>query len=221
MKCAVIALLLGCSAVGCKYAVQSHLFHLQTPDLAQSPNIRTTLERLRFAFPQFPFAPPATPPVTAASAPEISAPQPPLPALPKAETLLLIAAAAEKHNVPPAFVKSIVAAESNFNSAAISPKGAIGLMQLMPSTAQDFGADPAIPAQNVDAGTRYLRWLMTRYQKSRGSMKRVIAAYNAGPGVVDRYRGVPPFQETRCYVARVLGFLKQFGGARKRPGYRG
>ena len=220
MKFAVFALFLGCSAVGCKYAVQSHLFQLQTPDLAQSPNIRTTLERLRFAFPQFQFTPPANP-VTAASTPEISAPLPQLPAIPKAETLLLIAAAAEKHNVPRAFVQSIVAAESNFNSAAISPRGAIGLMQLMPSTAQDFGADPAIPAQNVDAGTRYLRWLMTRYQKSRESMKRVIAAYNAGPGVVDRYRGVPPFQETRCYVARVLGFLKQFEGARKRPGFRG
>lgn len=223
MKFAVFALFLGCSAVGCKYAVQSHLFYLQTPDLAQSPNIRTTtLERLRFAFPQFQFAPPANPnPVTAASAPEISAPQPQLPALPKSETLQLIAAAAEKHNVPRAFVQSIVAAESNFNSAAVSPKGAIGLMQLMPSTAQGFGADPAIPAQNVDAGTRYLRLLMTRYQKSRGSIKRVIAAYNAGPTIVDRYRGVPPFPETRCYVARVLGFLRQFEGARKRHGYRG
>lgn len=126
------------------------------------------------------------------------------------DTGALIRAAARKHGVPAAFIKSIVAAESNFDAAAISPKGAIGLMQLMPSTAQLFGADPTIPEQNVDAGTHYLRVLMDRYHKYRGWMKRVIAAYNAGPGAVDRYRGVPPYRETRTYVARVLGFLKQF-----------
>jgi soluble lytic murein transglycosylase-like protein len=135
--------------------------------------------------------------------------------------LLLIGAAAEKHNVPAAFVKSIVAAESNFNCAAISPRGAIGLMQLMPETAQQFGADPAIPEQNIDAGTRYLRWLMNRYQNSRSSIKRVIAAYNAGPGNVDRYHGIPPFRETRSYVTRVMGFLKQFGGSPKHTGFGG
>src|SRR5204863_8999655 len=129
--------------------------------------------------------------------------------------------AAAKHNVPAAFVQSIVAAESNFNCGAISPKGAIGLMQLMPETALQFGADPKVPAQNIDAGTRYLRWLMNRYQKSRSSMQRVIAAYNAGPGMVDRYHGIPPFRETRSYVTRVLGFFKQFGGTRKQFGARG
>jgi soluble lytic murein transglycosylase-like protein len=122
----------------------------------------------------------------------------------------MIRAAARKHGVPAAFIKSIVAAESNFDAAAISPKGAIGLMQLMPSTAQLFGADPTIPEQNVDAGTHYLRVLIDRYHSSRNWLKRVIAAYNAGPGAVDRYRGVPPYRETRTYVARVLGFLKQF-----------
>jgi soluble lytic murein transglycosylase-like protein len=127
----------------------------------------------------------------------------------------LIAAAAARHNVPAAFVTSIVAAESNFNCAALSPKGAIGLMQLMPETAQQFGADPAIPAQNIDAGTRYLRWLMDRYQKGRYNIQQVIAAYNAGPAMVDRYRGVPPFKETRNYVIRVLGFLKQFSPAKR------
>ena len=83
-------------------------------------------------------------------------------------------------------------------------------MQLMPETAQQFGADPAVPAENVDAGTHYLSWLIERYRNHRGSMKRVIAAYNAGPGAVDRYRGVPPFKETRNYVTVVLGFLKHF-----------
>jgi len=126
------------------------------------------------------------------------------------DTPALIRAASKKHGVPAAFIKSIVAAESNFDALAVSNKGAIGLMQLMPATAQLFGDDPAIPEQNVDAGAHYLRVLMDRYRKYKNWMKRVIAAYNAGPGVVDRYRGVPPYKETRTYVARVLGFLEQF-----------
>jgi soluble lytic murein transglycosylase-like protein len=126
------------------------------------------------------------------------------------DTHALIFAAAKKHRVPAAFVKSIVAAESNFNCDAISPKGAIGLMQLMPETAEEYGADPRIPEQNVDAGTHYLRVLMDRYGRRSNSLKRVIAAYNAGPGTVDRYGGVPPFRETRDYVVRVLSFLRRY-----------
>ena len=122
----------------------------------------------------------------------------------------VIGAAAKKHNVPAPFVKSIIAAESNFDCDAISPKGAVGAMQLMPETAMLLHANPANPEQNVDAGAHYLRILMNRYAKSRNSMKRVIAAYNAGPGVVDRYRGVPPYRETRNYVTRVMAFLKQY-----------
>jgi len=122
----------------------------------------------------------------------------------------LIAAAAQRHNVHPALVKSIVAAESNFNSSAVSPKGAIGLMQLMPATAQQYGADPNDPEQNIDAGTRYLHSLMKRYRGYKDCLNRAIAAYNAGPAVVDRYHGVPPFRETRHYVARVRSFLRQF-----------
>ncbi|HLY16791.1 MAG TPA: lytic transglycosylase domain-containing protein [Bryobacteraceae bacterium] len=126
------------------------------------------------------------------------------------DTRELIRAAARKHRVPASFIKSIMAAESNFDAAALSPKGAIGLMQLMPSTAQLFGADPAIPAQNVDAGAGYLRFLIDKYHKYGNWLRRVIAAYNAGPGAVDRYRGVPPYPETRTYVARVLTYLRQF-----------
>lgn len=122
----------------------------------------------------------------------------------------LIRAAARKHRVSAIFITSIVAAESNFDPAALSPKGAIGLMQLMPATAQLFGADPAVPEQNVDAGTHYLRILIDRYHKYRNWLTRVIAAYNAGPGVVDRYHGVPPYPETRTYVARVLAFMRKF-----------
>jgi len=122
----------------------------------------------------------------------------------------LIQQAAKKHNIPEAFVRSIVAAESNFDVDAISAKGAIGLMQLMPDTAQEYGADPTIPEQNIDAGARYLRFLMDKYARYHHPLERVIAAYNAGPGKVDRYRGVPPFRETRRYVVRVLSFLRRF-----------
>jgi soluble lytic murein transglycosylase-like protein len=167
--------------------------------------VLSTLERLRFPGPQ------TSTPSAARASDDQEASKPATPLLSKAETLALIAAAAARHNVPAAFVTSIVAAESNFDCAALSPKGAVGLMQLMPETAQQFGADPAIPAENVDAGTRYLRQLMDRYKtKRRFWMHHVIAAYNAGPAMVDRYRGVPPFRETRNYVTRVLGFLKQF-----------
>jgi soluble lytic murein transglycosylase-like protein len=133
-----------------------------------------------------------------------------LDAMKPVNALALIHAAAEKHQVPAALVKSIVAAESNFHFEAVSPKGAIGLMQLMPATAQQYGADPNIPEQNVDAGTRYLYFLMQKYRKHRNPLSRVIAAYNAGPGAVDRYHGIPPFRETRGYVARVMGFMRQY-----------
>jgi soluble lytic murein transglycosylase-like protein len=126
------------------------------------------------------------------------------------DTHAIIRTAARKHNVPAAFVQSIVAAESNFDPDAVSPKGAVGLMQLMPATAQVYGADPAVPEQNVDAGTQYLGWLLKRYSRYRNGLSRTIAAYNAGPAVVDYYRGVPPYRETRCYVARVLAFLRLY-----------
>jgi len=126
------------------------------------------------------------------------------------DTHALIHAAARKHKVPATFVKSIVAAESNFNPDAVSPKGAVGLMQLMPATAQEYGADPTIPEQNIDAGTQYLGTLLKRYSKYRNGLKRAIAAYNAGPGAVDRYRGIPPYRETRGYVTKVLGYIRQY-----------
>jgi soluble lytic murein transglycosylase-like protein len=122
----------------------------------------------------------------------------------------IIAVAARKHQISPAFVKSIIAAESGFSQAAVSPKGAVGLMQLMPETARKFGADPAVPAQNVDAGAHYLSWLLQRYAGKRDALKRAIAAYNAGPGAVERYRGIPPYRETRTYVTRVLRFYKKY-----------
>jgi len=128
----------------------------------------------------------------------------------------MIKASAEKHKVRPSLVKGIVAAESAFNANAISSKGAVGLMQLMPETAQEYGVDPLVPEQNIDGGTRYLGRLIQRYKKYRNGLNRAIAAYNAGPGVVDRYRGVPPYKETRGYVTRVLAYMKQFERERGR-----
>src|SRR5260370_35975046 len=122
----------------------------------------------------------------------------------------IIRAVALKHHVKPAFVKSIIAAESGFLPGAVSPKGAVGLMQLMPATAREFGADPAVPEQNVEAGAHYLSWLMHRYANRRDQLSRAIAAYNAGPGAVERYHGVPPYRETRKYVSRVLRFFKKY-----------
>ena len=111
---------------------------------------------------------------------------------------------AKRYNMPEALVRSIVKAESNGNARAVSPKGAIGLMQLMPGTARDLGADPTNPEQNVDAGTRYLKNLLARYEDKDDQVARAVAAYNAGPGAVDKYKGVPPYKETQTYVRRVL-----------------
>jgi|SRR5579871_293761 len=116
----------------------------------------------------------------------------------------LIAEAAKRNGLPVEFVKSVVAAESAFRPDALSPKGAVGLMQLMPSTAKEYGAEPTDPKQNVEAGTQYLRDLLLKYQHDDHQVVRALAAYNAGPGAVDRYHGVPPYRETIDYINRVL-----------------
>jgi soluble lytic murein transglycosylase-like protein len=126
------------------------------------------------------------------------------------EVHALIAAASRKHGVPTALVKSIVATESNFRCDAVSSRGSIGLMQLLPSTAQQYGADARVPEQNINAGTRYLRFLIERYRNSSSPLKNVIAAYNAGFGAVDRFHGVPPFRETQGYVNRVMTLMRQY-----------
>ena len=113
----------------------------------------------------------------------------------------LITDAARRSGLPPELVHGVVAAESAYRANAVSRKGAVGLMQLMPATARTYGADPADPKQNVAAGTQYLRELLLKYN---GHVTRALAAYNAGPGAVDRYHGVPPYRETRAYVARII-----------------
>jgi soluble lytic murein transglycosylase-like protein len=131
----------------------------------------------------------------AAASASIPAPAPPLPS--PAE---LADAAAEKYGLPRHLVRSVMAAESGFQPQAVSPKGAIGLMQLMPATARELGANPHDPAQNVDAGARYLRDLLIKYD---GRLWHALAAYNAGPAAVDRYNGIPPYAETVNYVNRI------------------
>jgi soluble lytic murein transglycosylase-like protein len=136
-----------------------------------------------------------------------AAPVPPAP--PAAETpapaaavnpVELADAAADKYGLPRRLVRCVMAAESAFQIDVLSPKGAIGLMQLMPETAQLLGADPHDPAQNVDAGVRYLRDLLIKYD---GVLQRALAAYNAGPAAVDKYHSVPPYRETINYVNRI------------------
>jgi Transglycosylase SLT domain len=114
----------------------------------------------------------------------------------------LIRSAALRHQVDPDFVASVVKAESDFNPKAVSAKGAQGLMQLMPQTAESLGVENAFdPAANVEAGTKYLRQLLEQYG---GDAAKALAAYNAGPQTVKQFGGIPPYRETRAYVVRVI-----------------
>ena len=113
----------------------------------------------------------------------------------------LVREAAQRHNVDPALVRAVIETESGWNPGALSRKGAAGLMQLIPTTAQRFGVnDRFSPQQNVDAGVRYLKTLLQRYD---GNLDLALAAYNAGEGAVDRAHGIPAFRETRNYVQKV------------------
>lgn len=119
----------------------------------------------------------------------------------------LIEKYAGKHNVDPKLLKAVIKCESNYNAGAVSRKGAMGLMQLMPATAYDLGvADPFNPDENIEAGTRYLKYLLLRFG---GDLKLALAAYNAGPAPVERHKGVPPISETKNYVKKVLSL---YGG---------
>jgi len=127
----------------------------------------------------------------------------------------LLTRAAIQAGLPPEFVKSIARVESAYRADAVSAKGAIGLMQLMPTTAAELNVDPRDPAQNAEAGARYLRELLIKYQTDPHQVLKAIAAYNAGPGAVDKYKGIPPYAETIEYVKRVL---KEYDRQRKKSG---
>jgi soluble lytic murein transglycosylase-like protein len=125
-----------------------------------------------------------------------------------------------RHGVDPLLVASIVQIESGFTRDAVSPRGAVGLMQVMPATGETYGiAELNDPNANLDAGCRYLRGLLRDFD---GDMERAVAAYNAGPATVVRYGGVPPFRETQAYVAKVLELYRQrsdaaWAGAQRDP----
>jgi soluble lytic murein transglycosylase-like protein len=113
----------------------------------------------------------------------------------------LVDEAARRYGLPPELLHSVARVESAYRVDAVSPKGAIGIMQLMPGTAAALEADPRDPEQNVDAGVRHLRDLLVRYGGATG---KALAAYNAGAGAVKKYNGIPPYQETQLYVEKVL-----------------
>ncbi|HKW62785.1 MAG TPA: lytic transglycosylase domain-containing protein [Candidatus Acidoferrum sp.] len=124
----------------------------------------------------------------------------------------LVREAADRHKIDPALVRAVIETESNWNAKAFSHKGAGGLMQLIPTTAQRYGAyDVFDPQQNIDAGVKYLRTLLERYN---GNLDLALAAYNAGEGAVDRAHGVPGFRETRNYVQKVQNAYFRPGSGR-------
>lgn len=145
-------------------------------------------------------------------APPPPPPPPPAPAPPTGQDPL--EAAARKAGLPPEFLKSVARIESAFRQDAISPKGAIGVMQLMPATARELGVDPHDHEQNLEGGARLLRDLLLRYQHEPDQVRRALAAYNAGAGAVDRYKGTPPYAETQSYVEKVLA---EYHRLRTRP----
>ncbi len=151
-----------------------------------------------------PMAPPAPPP-----------PPPPVVVAAPARAVDPVEAAARKLGLPPEFVKSVARIESAFQQKAISPKGAIGVMQLMPGTARELGVDPHDAEQNIEGGTRLLRDLLVKYQNEPDQVRRALAAYNAGAGAVARYNGTPPYAETQNYVNKVLTEYQRLRGAAK------
>lgn len=139
------------------------------------------------------------------------APAPALPVAVRQDPRELVTQAAVRQGLPPELLHSIARVESGYRQDAVSPKGAVGIMQLMPATAGELGADAADPAGNVDAGARYLRELLLKYLDHPDQLRMALAAYNAGPGAVDRFNGVPPYRETIEYVRKVLETRRRLG----------
>ncbi len=126
----------------------------------------------------------------------------------------IISSTSKKYRIEPSLVYAVIQVESNWNSQAVSRRGAIGLMQLMPATAQDMNiTNPFNPEENIEGGVRYLRYLLDRFN---GELSLTLAAYNAGPGKIEKHRGIPPITETQKYVKRVLSlYHDKHSGSKK------
>jgi len=162
----------------------------------------------RFENDETPPAPPATAPATMGSASVMPAPgslvnaPKPLKIMQPVSLDQVVKDASGKHQIDPDFINSVIRAESGFNSRAVSKKGAQGLMQLMPQTASQLGVTNSLdPNANIEGGTKYLRELLEKYNFD---VAKALAAYNAGPRRVEQYKGVPPYYETRAYIARII-----------------
>ncbi len=129
-----------------------------------------------------------------------------------------INSSSKTYRIDPNLVKAVIKAESDFDPMAISPAGAVGLMQLMPKTAEQLNVfDPFNPEENIEAGVRYLSYLLDSFD---GDLSMSLAAYNAGENRVRRHKTIPPFEETHTYIKKVLGYYRDFGGIRKKGVYR-
>lgn len=129
------------------------------------------------------------------------------------ELINLVERLAEKHQMDKNLIKAVISAESDFNQWAVSNKGAKGLMQLMPQTARALGVKNTFdPYQNIDAGIRYLKELIGRFS---GNIHLALAAYNAGPGAVEHYGGIPPYKETKGYVQKVIRLWEEYARGNK------
>ena len=173
----------------------------RTGDVVKMQQITRTPTAIRRIVPQgtvvaLPDAAPATASTTTVTATD----EGPLVGVPFAAELN---AAAQRHGVDPRLLAAVARAESGYDPSARSPAGAQGLMQIMPATAAELGVDPFDPAQAADGAARYLAQQLSSF----GSTELALAAYNAGPGNVRRYGGIPPFTETQTYVQRVIGFM--------------
>ena len=152
---------------------------------------------------------PIEPAAFARPAPQRAPPKPTKPRILDATLDATIRTHAQRWRVDESLVRAVIHAESSFNPRAVSPKGAMGLMQLMPATARRFGVSNAFdPYQNIAGGVQYLAWLLNRY---KGDWRLAVAGYNAGEGAVDKYSGVPPYRETRDYLNKVWSLSQSYG----------